>query len=92
MYEGSLTTPPCTENVLWVVFLDTIRAGAEQIRALDSFFQTKPSRALQKVNRRPITYQTYEARTIMDAIMKRIIKRKEDYFGVPPAYTRNNRS
>jgi len=23
----------------------------------------------------------------MDAIMKRIIKRKEDYFGVPPAYT-----
>lgn len=91
MQEGSLTTPPCTENALWVVFLDSIRAGTEQIRMIDSMWNIKPSRSLQKVNRRPITYSTYESRTIRDAIMKRIVRRKEDFIGVLPAYIRNHR-
>lgn len=28
----------------------------------------------------------------MDAIMKRVIRRKEDFFGVVPALTRNHRA
>lgn len=50
-YEGSLTTPPCDENVDWVV-LDTPRtASADQIAAVERVhaFNARP---VQKINRR----------------------------------------
>ena len=31
-YEGSLTTPPFSESVIWIVLEDTITASAEQVR------------------------------------------------------------
>ena len=32
--KGSLTTPPCSENVTWVVFETPVQAGEAQIKAM----------------------------------------------------------
>lgn len=44
-YRGSLTAPPCTENVHWVVLSNPIQASKEQLKAL---------RARHKGNNRPV--------------------------------------
>lgn len=44
-YKGSLTTPPCSEGVLWTVFRDPIEASAQQIRQFAELFP---------VNARPV--------------------------------------
>lgn len=37
-YRGSLTTPPCTENVLWFVMTQPIEVSAEQVRQFAALF------------------------------------------------------
>ncbi|KAK2119956.1 Carbonic anhydrase IX [Saguinus oedipus] len=33
-YEGSLTTPPCAQGVIWTVFNQTVRLSAKQLHIL----------------------------------------------------------
>lgn len=53
-YSGSLTTPPCSEIVTWVVSTTPIIVPKSQIKALESHLGFPNNRPLQPVNARPI--------------------------------------
>jgi carbonic anhydrase len=50
-YEGSLTTPPCTESVDWVVLRTPITASAAQVQQFAKLFPFN-ARPLQSLDRR----------------------------------------
>ena len=53
-YSGSLTTPPCTEGVRWLVMKNPMTASKEQIKALTDVIQHDNNRPLQALNGRII--------------------------------------
>lgn len=52
-YNGSLTTPPCTEEVKWIIFEQPIEMSKEQIQAFQQIFPDN-HRHLQSLNDRGI--------------------------------------
>ncbi len=54
--KGSLTTPPCTENVQWIILDNPATASAEQIKKLRELFHNNNTRTLQDSNNREITF------------------------------------
>ena len=52
-YSGSLTTPPCSENVSWVVFQEPVEVSPEHFQQFDRIvhFNARPRQA---INRRSI--------------------------------------
>lgn len=50
-YEGSLTTPPCSENVDWAVLTQPIQASPAQVDALERLYPSN-ARPLQPLHRR----------------------------------------
>lgn len=53
-YSGSLTTPPFTEPVRWVVLADPIEASPPQIRSFREIFPEENSREAQPLNGRRV--------------------------------------
>jgi carbonic anhydrase len=53
-YSGSLTTPPFTEPVQWIVLADEISFSHEQIRAFRELFHEGNSREVQPLNGRTV--------------------------------------
>ncbi|MBX2833619.1 MAG: carbonic anhydrase family protein [Micavibrio sp.] len=53
-YEGSLTTPPCSEGVRWHVMQDAIELSESQLRAFQSVFPVN-ARPVQPLNGRVVT-------------------------------------
>ncbi|MFS0689899.1 carbonic anhydrase family protein [Sporosarcina sp. 179-K 8C2 HS] len=52
-YNGSLTTPPCSEKVKWIVFEEPIEMSKEQIQAYQQIFPEN-QRPVQPLNEREI--------------------------------------
>ncbi|MDE0027774.1 MAG: carbonic anhydrase family protein [Deltaproteobacteria bacterium] len=53
-YRGSLTTPPCTQGVSWVVMTEPVEVSAEQIARYGAIFPNS-YRPTQPLNRRSLT-------------------------------------
>jgi len=52
-YQGSLTTPPCTENVHHFIFTDVQLISYEQLKSITDFYQSN-TREDQPINNRKI--------------------------------------
>ncbi|MES2615880.1 MAG: carbonic anhydrase family protein, partial [Bdellovibrionota bacterium] len=52
-YTGSLTTPPCSENVKWIIWHDPIEASLDQIMKLTRVYRMN-ARPTQPLNGRKI--------------------------------------
>jgi carbonic anhydrase len=48
---GSLTTPPCSEGILWTVYREPIEAAPEQMKQFAALFANN-ARPVQGRNRR----------------------------------------
>ena len=53
-YVGSLTTPPCSEGVIWTVFTDGIKIKEESLTELRQNVMKKVYRPIQPINSRTI--------------------------------------
>lgn len=54
-YDGSLTTPPCTEGVAWIMMLDPIQVSAEQIAQFERIIGVS-NRPVQPLNGRTLRF------------------------------------
>jgi carbonic anhydrase len=54
-YTGSLTTPPCSENVKWNLFVEPIELSKEQITNFQHFYQVN-ARPVQPINTRIVEF------------------------------------
>jgi carbonic anhydrase len=52
-YSGSLTTPPCSEDVKWVMMVESIPVSADQVKAFARIFPSN-NRPVQPLNGREV--------------------------------------
>lgn len=53
-FNGSLTTPPCSEGVRWLVLKQSVSISAEQVQTFADVMHHDNNRPLQLVNARPL--------------------------------------
>ncbi|MBR7800663.1 carbonic anhydrase [Undibacterium fentianense] len=53
-FNGSLTTPPCTEGVRWLVMKAPVSVSKEQVEAFSHIIHHPNNRPIQAVNARPV--------------------------------------
>lgn len=52
-YKGSLTTPPCTENVHWIVFDKALKVNHDDFKKFQNFYHHN-DRHVQKINKHKV--------------------------------------
>ncbi len=65
VYSGSLTTPPCSEGVQWMIFVDPIQMSREQIQNYRLLFVENgmpfhTNRPIQRLNKRILQFGTID--------------------------------
>lgn len=53
-YSGSLTTPPCTQEISWIVMTTPVQLSADQLERLEKVFEFENNRPVQLLNERPL--------------------------------------
>lgn len=53
-FNGSLTTPPCSEGVRWLVFKNTLTVSTEQVKEFLSVIKHENNRPIQAINDRKV--------------------------------------
>ncbi|KEQ16817.1 carbonic anhydrase [Endozoicomonas numazuensis] len=53
-FNGSLTTPPCSEGVTWLLMKDPVTVSKEQIEQFTKVMGTHTNRPVQPLNARPV--------------------------------------
>lgn len=53
-YNGSLTTPPCTEGVLWLVMKNPVQVSPGQVQKFHAVMHHENNRPVQPVHARPV--------------------------------------
>jgi carbonic anhydrase len=56
-YTGSLTTPPCSQGLQWIVFKESVKMSKAQIAAFTAIYADN-ARPIQEVNNRPVLEKT----------------------------------
>lgn len=56
-YTGSLTTPPCSQGLQWIVFKESVKLSRAQITAFTNIYSDN-ARPIQEINNRPVLEKT----------------------------------
>ncbi len=56
-YPGSLTTPPCTEGVAWLLMTEPLEVSADQLAAYTQIYEGN-NRPVQPLNDREVVEDT----------------------------------
>ena len=55
LFNGSLTTPPCSEGVRWIVMTESVTASTGQIESFSDVIHHPNNRPVQPTNARPVS-------------------------------------